>query len=168
MTEPRALTGVDTAYFASGCFWGTEYFLKRQPGVLSTRVGYIGGHVDHPTYQQVCSGSSGHAEAVEVTFDPAQTNFETLARIFFETHDPTQEDRQGPDVGTQYRSAIFYTDENQRTVSERLVGLLVDKGLDIATEITKATTFWPAEAYHQDYYGQTGRMPYCHAYTQRF
>ena len=156
------------AIFASGCFWGTEYHMKRAKGVLSTRVGFTGGTVDRPSYREVCSGRTGHAEAVEVTFDPTVTDYETLARLFFETHDPTQVDRQGPDVGTQYRSAIFVLDESQRDVAERLIGLLTDRGLDVATEVVPAGPFWPAEDYHQDYYGKTGHTPYCHVYTPRF
>ena len=156
------------AIFASGCFWGTEYYMKRAEGVLRTRVGYTGGHVDRPSYREVCTGRTGHAEAVEVTFDPTVTDFETLARLFFETHDPTQVDRQGPDIGTQYRSAVFFLDEEQRAAAERLVGLLTDGGLDVVTEIVPAGTFWPAEDYHQDYYGNSGQSPYCHFYTPRF
>lgn len=156
------------AIFASGCFWGTEHFMKRAEGVLRTTAGYVGGHVERPTYRDVCTGRTGHAEAVEVVYDPGVTDFETLARLFFETHDPTQVDRQGPDIGTQYRSGIFYLDEAQRATAEKLVGLLVDRGLEVATEITPAGTFWPAEDFHQDYYGKTGRIPYCHAWRPLF
>jgi peptide methionine sulfoxide reductase msrA/msrB len=156
------------AIFASGCFWGTEYHLKRARGVLRTTAGYIGGHVERPTYRQVCTGSTGHAEAVEVVYDPTVTDFETLARLFFETHDPTQVDRQGPDIGTQYRSGIFYLDEDQKRIAEDLVGRLVAKGYDVATGITPASTFWPAENYHQDYYTQTGQLPYCHVFRPLF
>ncbi|MFT5141732.1 MAG: peptide methionine sulfoxide reductase msrA/msrB [Rhodothermales bacterium] len=156
------------ALFASGCFWGTEHFLMKTPGVLSTRVGYTGGRKDNPTYREVCTGATGHAETTEVVFDPSVTDFETLARVFFETHDPTQKDRQGPDVGTQYRSAIFYLDEDQRGVAERLIAELKAKGYDVATEIAAASRFWPAEDYHQDYYGKTGGSPYCHGYRPLF
>jgi len=156
------------ALFAAGCFWGTEYFMKRAEGVLSTRVGYTGGHTENPTYRDVCTGRTGHAETVEVTFDPSVTDFETLARLFFETHDPTQVDRQGPDIGTQYRSVIFTLDDAQREVAERLVAVLETQGLDVATQIEPAGTFWPAEDYHQDYYAKTGHSPYCHVYTPRF
>ena len=156
------------ALFASGCFWGTEYHLQRASGVISTTVGYTGGHTEDPTYEQVCSGTTGHAEATEVLYDPDETSYEELARLFFETHDPTQVDRQGPDIGTQYRSAIFYLDEDQKRVAERLVAQLEEKGYDVATEITEASEFYPAETYHQDYYEKTGKSPYCHVYTKRF
>ena len=156
------------AIFAGGCFWGTEYYFQRSPGVVSTRVGYTGGHSSNPTYKEVCSGTTGHAEALEVEFDPSKTDFETLARLFFEIHDPTQLDRQGPDVGHQYRSAIYYLDDDQRQVSEKLIAILKRKGLNVVTEVEPAATFWPAENYHQQYYDQTGKTPYCHFYTKRF
>jgi peptide methionine sulfoxide reductase msrA/msrB len=156
------------AYFAGGCFWGTEYLLQQAPGVLKTRVGYMGGKTKNPTYREVCDGDTGHAETVEVEYDPSKTNFETLARLFFEIHDPTQFNRQGPDYGDQYRSAVFYVDEEQRLAAEKLIGLLKDKGLKVVTQLAKAETFWEAENYHQDYYKQNGKRPYCHIYTQRF
>ncbi len=162
MAEPQR------ALFASGCFWGTEYHFQRAPGVLATRVGYTGGHTPHPTYREVCSGKTGHAEAVEVLFDPDVISYEELAKLFFETHDITQVNRQGPDVGTQYRSAIFYLDDAQKATAERLITELEAKGYRVATEVTKATTFWPAEDYHQKYYDRTGHSPYCHVYTKRF
>lgn len=158
----------ERALFASGCFWGTEYHFKRAPGVLSVRSGYTGGHTDNPTYRQVCSGTTGHAEAVEVIFEPDKTSYEELARLFFETHDPTQVNRQGPDIGTQYRSAVFYLSDEQKAVAEDLIAQLEAKGYDVATEVTEASTFWPAEDYHQDYYAKTGKSPYCHVYTKRF
>ncbi|MCX6834790.1 MAG: bifunctional methionine sulfoxide reductase B/A protein [candidate division Zixibacteria bacterium] len=159
---------VDTTYFAGGCFWGAEYYLQKADGVISTRVGYMGGWKDNPSYEQICSGTTGHAETVEVVYDPARTNFETLARLFFEIHDPTQVDRQGPDVGEQYRSVVFYKDESQLLVSRKLIGLLEDKGFPIATELVKADKFWLAENYHQEYYNHTGKLPYCHGYQKRF
>ena len=158
----------ERAIFASGCFWGTEYHLQRAPGVLSTTVGYAGGHVDNPTYKQVCTDKTGHAEAVEVIYDPSRTSYEQLAKLFFETHDFTQLNRQGPDVGKQYRSAIFYLDDRQRKVAADLVGVLRQKGYDVKTEITAAGTFWPAEDYHQDYFESTARQPYCHVYRKVF
>ena len=156
------------AYFAGGCFWGTEYFFKEAEGVISTSVGYMGGPKKNPTYKEVCSGNTGHIETVEVTYDPSQTSFEKLAQLFFEIHDPTQVDRQGPDVGEQYRSAIFYVDDQQKQISEKLIKMLKDKGLEVATRLVKAEAFWAAEDYHQDYYEKTGKPPYCHFYTKRF
>ncbi len=159
---------MEKAIFASGCFWGVEYQLQKLDGVISTSVGYTGGFLPNPTYKQVCTGSTGHAEAVEVVFDPQKVSYETLARIFFETHDPTQVDGQGPDLGTQYRSGIFYSSENQKATAEKLIKLLEDKGLDVATELTSASEFYDGEEYHQDYYIKSGGIPYCHAYTKRF
>ena len=161
-------TKTGTAIFASGCFWGTEYFFEKAEGVISTQVGYIGGHVDHPTYKQVCSHTTGHAEAVKVVYDPQKTDYETLCKLFFETHDPTQVGGQGPDIGDQYRSEIFYTDDEQKAIAEKLKAELEAKGLKVATKITKATTFWDGEDYHEHYYSNKGGTPYCHAYTKRF
>lgn len=159
---------VGRAIFAGGCFWGVEYFLERAEGVVATTVGYIGGSTENPTYRDVCSHTTGHAEAVEVLYDKRHTSFEKLARLFFDIHDPTQVNRQGPDIGDQYRSAIFYLDEQQKRVAERLIDLLEKKGLDIATRLEPAGTFWPAEDYHQDYYRKKGSQPYCHARQKRF
>ena len=142
---------MERAIFASGCFWGTEYYFQKATGVISTTVGYIGGHIKNPTYREVCSGTTGHAEATEVFYDPSKTDFEALARLFFETHDPSQVNRQGPDIGTQYRSAVFYINDEQKEITEKLIALLEDKGMKIATEVTKATEFYTAENYHQDY-----------------
>ncbi len=158
----------ETAYFAGGCFWGVEYFFQKEDGIVSTSVGYMGGHKDNPTYQEVCDGNTGHAEAIEVVFDPSLISFEKLARLFFETHDPTQIDRQGPDIGDQYRSAIFYTGDDQKQTAEKLIKVLTDKGYKIATEINAGSKFWKAENYHQDYYLNKGGQPYCHGYQKRF
>jgi peptide methionine sulfoxide reductase msrA/msrB len=158
----------ERAIFASGCFWGTDYYFQRAEGVISTRAGYIGGHKPRPTYREVCWGNTGHAEAIEVIYDPERTDYETLARLFFETHDPTQVNRQGPDVGEQYRSEVFYLNDEQKTVAKKLIGLLEAKGVPVATRLTAASTFWPAEDYHQHYYDKTGHTPYCHFYTKRF
>ena len=122
----------------------------------------------NPSYEDVCTGRTGHAEAVRVTFDPSETNFETLARLFFEIHDPEQVNRQGPDRGEQYRSEIFYNSEEQRRTAERLIDRLVAKGYDVATRLTPAGPFWKAEDYHQEYYLRKGTTPYCHKYTRRF
>jgi peptide methionine sulfoxide reductase msrA/msrB len=161
-------TMTEKAYFAGGCFWGTEHYLKKVEGVLSAKAGYMGGHTENPTYEEVCSGTTGHAETVEVEFDPSKTNFEILARLFFEIHDPTQINGQGPDIGNQYRSAIFYVDDTQKLIVEKLIGLLRSKGYDVQTQVVKAGPFWIAENYHQDYYDKTGKQPYCHFFTKRF
>ena len=161
-------TELATAYFAGGCFWGTEYYLQKAEGVQTAQVGYIGGHVDNPTYNEVCAGTTGHAEAVEVVFDPAKTSFEELAKLFFEIHDPAQVNRQGPDVGDQYRSAIYYVDNEQRQTAQKLIDTLKSKGIEVATELAAATPFWPAENYHQDYYDNNGHTPYCHSYQKKF
>jgi peptide methionine sulfoxide reductase msrA/msrB len=116
----------------------------------------------------VCTDRTGHAEAVEVVYDPTKTNYETLAKLFFETHDSTQLNRQGPDVGTQYRSGIFYLNDEQKATAEKLVGVLRAKGFDVKTEITPASKFWPGEDYHQDYYNKTRKTPYCHIYRRIF
>lgn len=157
-----------TAYFAGGCFWGVEYFFQNAEGVTTTRVGYMGGHKQNPTYKEVCSGTTGHTETLEVVYNPSKTTFEKLAKLFFEIHDPSQINRQGPDTGEQYRSAIFYTDDEQKQIAEKLIKILEDKGYKIVTELTKAVTFWEAEKYHQEYYKKNGKQPYCHVYTKRF
>jgi len=156
------------AYFAGGCFWGTEYLFQNAEGVISSRVGYMGGRKQDPTYREVCGGSTGHTEAIEVVYDPAETTYEKLARLFFEIHDPTQVNRQGPDIGEQYRSAIFYLDEEQKQTAEKLIRILGEKGYEIATELTPAGTFWEAEEYHQDYYRTRGGSPYCHTRKEIF
>ena len=156
------------AIFAGGCFWGVQYLLENAPGVIRTTCGYTGGHTEHPTYDQVCSHATGHAEAVEVIFDPRQTSFEALARLFFEIHDPTQRDGQGPDLGDQYRSALFYTSDAQKQTAEKLIAELRKKGFDAATQVVPAVTFWPAEEHHQHYYDKTGHTPYCHRRVKRF
>ena len=156
------------AIFAGGCFWGVEYYMQKTPGVLETTVGYIGGHTDNPTYEEVCSKTSGHIEALEIEFDPSKVSYEALAKLFFEIHDPTQVKKQGPDIGEQYSSVIFYLNDEQKAIAEKLINILKDKGLDVATELREATKFWPAEDYHQDYYDKKGSLPYCHKYTKRF
>ncbi len=157
-----------SAYFAGGCFWEMEYFFQKAKGVISTRVGYIGGQKQNPTYNEVCSESTGHAEAVEVIFNPAQISYEELTRLFFEIHDPTQINRQSADIGEQYRSSVFYVNEDQKGIAEKLINILENKGCDIATELNKAGKFWEAEDYHQNYYLKNGQQPYCQAYKKRF
>jgi len=156
------------AYFAGGCFWGVEYFMENAEGVISTRVGFMGGAAEMPSYREVCTGTTGHVETVEVVYDPTKTSYEKLARLFFEIHDPTQEGRQGPDIGEQYSSVIFYASEEQRKAAEKLIELLKKKGFDVATRLERAGRFWEAEEYHQRYYDKTGKTPYCHAYVKRF
>ena len=159
---------LQNAYFAGGCFWGVEYFFQNTKGVKSTRVGYMGGHKPSPTYKEVCSGTTGHTETLEVVYDPSFTSFENLAKLFFETHDPTQFNRQGPDIGQQYRSAIFYTDDQQKETAEKLINILKKKGYNVVTELAKADKFWEAEEYHQLYYNKNNGKPYCHIYKKLF
>jgi len=156
------------AYFAGGCFWGVEHLFEQKDGVVSASSGYMGGTVQEPSYQQVVSGGTGHLETVEVEYDPEKVTYEDLAKYFFEIHDPTQEGGQGPDIGPQYVSAVFYSTEDEKKTAERLIGILKEKGYDVVTDVRPAGEFWMAEGYHQDYYQQKGTQPYCHAYTKRF
>jgi peptide methionine sulfoxide reductase msrA/msrB len=158
----------DTAIFAGGCFWGIEYYMQKATGVISTEVGYIGGHGSNPTYAEVCSHTTGFAEAVRVVFDPSKTTYEEVTKLFFEIHDPTQINRQGPDVGDQYRSSVFYRNEDQKKIAEKLVNLLITKGLKVTTQLVPASKFWKAEDYHQQYYAKENGTPYCHRYVKRF
>jgi peptide-methionine (S)-S-oxide reductase len=153
------VSGLERATFAAGCFWGVEVDFRNTPGVTDARVGYIGGHTENPTYREVCSGRTGHAEAVEVTFDPAEVSYEQLADTFFRLHDPTQVNRQGPDIGTQYRSAVFaHSPEQARVAGEAAARAAERLGRPVATEIvTSEETFWPAEEYHQQYLVKNGR-----------
>ncbi len=162
------MTNIKKAYFAGGCFWGVEYYFQHLDGVVSTAVGYMGGETNHPTYEDVCYKKTGHAETLEVVFDESKVNYETLAKLFFEIHDPTQKNRQGPDIGDQYRSAVFYTDIEQKDTAEKLIKILQAKGFDVATELIPSTTFWKAEDYHQQYYEKNGHTPYCHIRVKRF
>lgn len=158
----------EKAIFAGGCFWGMEYQFQKVEGVKTVISGYVGGNTANPTYKEVCNTNSGHAEAIEVTYDASKVSYEELAKLFFEIHDPTQLNYQGPDVGEQYRSEIFYFDESQKEIGEKLIKRLMEKGYDVVTGLTKATTFYDAEDYHQDYYKKSGGDPYCHIYTKRF
>jgi peptide-methionine (S)-S-oxide reductase len=157
---------LETAIFAGGCFWCTEAFFTDLKGVEKVVSGYIGGTVANPTYKQVCTGTTGHAEAIKITYDPELVAYEDLLEIFFATHDPTTLNRQGADVGTQYRSEIFYTSDAQKAAAENFIKLLTDQHIyssAIVTKVSKAPTFYDAEDYHQDYYAQNSNQPYCSA-----
>jgi len=145
---------METAIFAGGCFWGLEDLIRRIPGVLSTRVGYTGGHVDNPTYKLVCTKTTGHAEAVEIKFDPAVVTYRKLLELFFQIHDPTTVDRQGNDIGDSYRSEIFYTSDAQKDEAMRTIADVDASGIwpgKVVTKVTPEVTFWEAEDFHQDY-----------------
>lgn len=159
---------IKQAYFAGGCFWGVEHLMNQQVGVVAVKSGYMGGEIENPSYEQVCSKKTGHLEVVEVSYHPEQVSFETLTKLFFEIHDPTQVGGQGPDIGNQYLSAIFYQNDDEKQTSEKLIQLLEGKGLSIATRLLPLATFWKAEDYHQDYYQKNGQQPYCHRYEKRF
>lgn len=156
------------ATFAAGCFWGVEYVFRRVPGVTDVKVGYAGGHTENPTYEQVCSHTTGHAEVAQVIFDQDKVSYEQLLEVFWAMHDPTQVDRQGPDIGDQYRSEIFTHDEDQwlaATESKAKAQAKFDR--PVATKITPLPDFYPAEGYHQEYYEKNGHQPYCHAVPTR-
>lgn len=168
-TSPRhASSGeTDTAMFGAGCFWCVEAVFERLDGVLDVVAGYAGGHVEHPTYEQVCTGSTGHAEVARITFDPGIVTFEDLLEVFWQAHDPTTLNRQGADVGTQYRSAIFYHSEEQRAVAEASKKAVQEYFDDpVVTEITPLERFWEAENYHQDYFNNNRNAPYCRVVIQ--
>jgi peptide-methionine (S)-S-oxide reductase len=155
---------LETVVFGGGCFWCTEAIFTRLRGVESVESGYAGGHTQNPTYEQVSGGDTGHAEAIRIEFDPAQIQYEDLLNVFFAMHDPTTLNRQGNDVGTQYRSAVFYTtDEQKKKVDDFIKQLEADCVYDgpIVTEVTKLDKFWPAESYHQRYYENNESKPYC-------
>ena len=155
---------MEKATFGAGCFWGVEARFQQVPGVLETAVGYAGGNTDNPTYKEVCTDRTGHAEVVEVTFDPQQVSYQALLDLFFELHDPTQVNRQGPDWGSQYRTAIFYhSPEQESTARATIARLEAGKRFSrpIATQVVPATTFWRAEDYHQKYLEKRGALS-CH------
>jgi peptide-methionine (S)-S-oxide reductase len=156
-------TGMEKAVFAAGCFWGVESIFQQIDGVSDTTVGYVGGKTENPTYKEVCYKDTGHAEAVEIVYDPSKVSYETLLDIFWRAHDPTTLNRQGPDVGSQYRSAIFYNTSEQKAAAEKVKTEAQKKWKKpIVTEISPASTFYPAEDYHQDYFSKKGIKKSCH------
>ena len=164
----KTLSSIETAYFASGCFWGTEYHFLRVKGVAQTTVGFMGGHLDNPTYEEVYTDKTGHAEVVKVEFDSNLVSYEELVCLFFETHDFTQTDGQGPDIGTRYHSVLFIADKEQSIIAHKYIELLSQKGYKVATRIEPVTTFYPADEYHQQYYDKREGTPYCHIYRKIF
>lgn len=161
---------IKSAYFAGGCFWGVEYYFEKLNGVQSAISGYMGGHLENPTYKDICTGNTGHFEVVQVNYDSNIIGYEDLAKLFFEIHDSTQSNGQGPDIGTQYLSAIFYENENEKTISNKLINILKNNGYDVVTQLIlkNDTTFYEAEDYHQNYYFVHNKIPYCHSYKKKF
>jgi peptide methionine sulfoxide reductase msrA/msrB len=168
-SKPKAVNdSLKKAYFAGGCFWGVEYYMEQMKGVKDVISGFMGGHVKNPGYYDVVKHKTGHLETVEVLYDPSVVSYEALAKMFFEIHDPTQTDGQGPDIGNQYLSAIFVSNEEERNVVNKLIEILEGKGLKVATKVLDKTPFYAAEEYHQDHYERKGGTPYCHRRTKRF
>lgn len=163
----RSQDGFKRALVAGGCFWGIDHLLKSFHGVISVSSGYTGGHSVNPSYEEVCSGMTGHAEAVEIIYSD-QLTYENLLKFFLEIHNPTERNRQGPDIGSQYRSAIFYFDDRERKVALNLLNQLSNLGFKPVTEVSAASHFYQAESYHQNYYAKSGKQPYCHARVRRF
>ncbi|MEL6364740.1 MAG: peptide-methionine (S)-S-oxide reductase MsrA [Pseudomonadota bacterium] len=159
------MSSTDRAVLAGGCFWGMQDLIRREPGVVSTRVGYAGGTTDNPSYDQVKTGRTGHAEAIDIVFDPAKTSYRRLLELFFQIHDPTTENRQGNDIGTQYRSAIFYLSEDQKRVAEDTIADVEASGIwpgKVVTEVEAAGPFFEAEGFHQDYLERYPNGYTCH------
>ncbi|MGE0738390.1 bifunctional methionine sulfoxide reductase B/A protein [Sulfurimonas sp.] len=160
--------GLSYAYFAGGCFWGVEYYLQKLDGVKEVISGFMGGHVKNPSYYEVVRSDTGHLETVEVIYDKSKISYEELAKAFFEIHDPTQTNGQGPDIGKQYLSAIFVNSNDEREVVGQLIDKLEAKGYKVATKIIDKSEFYPADESHQNYYEKKGSRPYCHGYVKRF
>lgn len=165
---PAKEANIKKAYFASGCFWGTEYYFQKLGGIKQTTVGYMGGQLDSPSYQEVCTGETGHLETIEIEYNANSVSYDQLVKYFFETHDFTQTDGQGPDIGSQYLSCIFYNNEDEKRIAEENIKQLTQKGYKVATMLKPLSTFWQAEDYHQQYYEHNGKRPYCHKYTKIF
>ncbi|HLW63280.1 MAG TPA: peptide-methionine (S)-S-oxide reductase MsrA [Flavobacterium sp.] len=156
----------ETAIFANGCFWCTEAIFQKLKGVSTVIPGFIGGSTENPTYKEVCTGTTGYAEALQISFDPEQVSFRELLEVFFATHDPTSLNRQGNDIGTQYRSEIFYTNANQKMQAEGFIKIINEQnffGTPVVTQLSAATTFYPAEEYHFDYFNNNPENSYCSA-----
>ena len=149
------------ATFGGGCFWCTEAVFQELHGVAAVESGYAGGQVANPSYEQICTGKTGHAEVIRISFDPERISFSTLLEVFFATHDPTQRNRQGADIGTQYRSVVFPHSEEQRIEAERVKSALIEEGIPVVTTIEPLTAYYPAENYHQDYFARNPVQPYC-------
>ena len=156
------------AYFSAGCFWGVEYYFKRLKGVTKTTVGFMGGELENPSYKQVKTGMTGHLETIAVEYDPELVSYEALVRYFFEIHDFEQADGQGIDIGTQYLSAIWFNDTEERDIAIKVFGELIKMGYHPATQIRQILTFYPAEDYHQDYLDLRGESPECHVWRKVF
>lgn len=164
----KTVMDTEEAIFAAGCFWGVEYYFKQLPGVLKTQVGYSGGDIENPTYRQVCEGDTGHLEVLRVIYNPDQISYQQIVQYFFEIHHFSQRDGQGPDIGEQYKSVIFYFNEAQLSIAQAVIKTLEDKQFQVATKLLPVKPFWPAETYHQDYYGKNGKQPYCHRHEKIF
>ena len=166
--EHDAKDNLSYAYFAGGCFWGVEYYLEKLKGVKEVISGFMGGHVKNPTYQDVVYSNTGHLETVEVVYDKSKISYEEIAKVFFEIHDPTQANGQGPDIGEQYLSAVFVSNEEEKKIILQLISKLEANSYKIATKIFDKKEFYKAEESHQNYYEKKGSTPYCHGYTKRF
>lgn len=158
----------DEAIVAGGCFWGVEHFMQQTPAVLLAQSGYMGGTIEHPHYEQVCQGTTGHYEVVRIVFDKDKASYAQIIKRFFEIHDPTQANGQGPDLGPQYQSAVFYYSEEQKKDALLLIKQLESRGFSISTRLLPIQTFWPAEEHHQQYYSKHHKAPYCHKPVARF
>jgi peptide methionine sulfoxide reductase msrA/msrB len=156
------------AYFAGGCFWGVEYYLEKLDGVKEVSSGFMGGHVKNPSYYEVVHSNTGHLEAVEVVYDKSKISYKQIAKTFFEIHDPTQTNGQGPDIGEQYLSAVFVNNDDEKNTVRELIAQLNENGYDVATKIFDKKEFYKADESHQNYYDKKGSKPYCHGYTKRF
>jgi len=161
---------IKSAYFAGGCFWGVEYYFEKHNGVKAAISGYMGGEMPNPNYRSICTGTTGHLEVVRVDYDCSIVDYESLTKLFFEIHDFTQTNGQGPDIGSQYLSAIFYDNEDEKNISKNLITTLTQKGYEVATKLisTLNTPFFEAEDYHQDYYEKEQKVPYCHKRREIF